>query len=433
MALESGDFLDDLVRTNPTGTDPRSQGDDHIRLLKTVLQNTFPDADGPFLLKTFVDIVTDQLIDGIKTFVGDYVYIKPDDTLLNPVLRLLRNDVPSGAGPVGNMQYRAMAPDIANPGQYLEKAAFSIVARADGTWTDSAWPGSAQFQVGGVAGGSSQTVLQMYSNLLAKFFGPVEILNAVAANQPAALGQVVTNTGAQTVLGEKIFQAEQLVSAAALPANTQARLWIARGFSPAAENLPIGTLAWRALNPVTLAEQQANAIIGKSDGAWSDGYYPSKLEIVSSPLQGSGTRVASIVVRADASVEMLNSQVKVAAPVIDSNPATKKYVDDTVTAGAKIVASARVTAGGAAVALKGCTMTKQGTGRWRMNYSSNLADLDKVLILATIESSVTTANTGPMINYGSPALNYLDIATRTGGSDNQFTDAGFSVMVVQVP
>jgi hypothetical protein len=42
MALESATFLDELVATNPAGGDLVSQGDDHIRLIKSVLKNTFP-------------------------------------------------------------------------------------------------------------------------------------------------------------------------------------------------------------------------------------------------------------------------------------------------------------------------------------------------------------------------------------------------------
>lgn len=45
MALESASFISGLVDTNPTGTDAISQGDDHLRLIKTVLKNTFPNAD----------------------------------------------------------------------------------------------------------------------------------------------------------------------------------------------------------------------------------------------------------------------------------------------------------------------------------------------------------------------------------------------------
>lgn len=42
MALESGTFVSDLQQTNPPGTDKKKQGDDHLRLIKTVLRNTFP-------------------------------------------------------------------------------------------------------------------------------------------------------------------------------------------------------------------------------------------------------------------------------------------------------------------------------------------------------------------------------------------------------
>lgn len=39
MALESASYAVQIEASNPTTSDPRSQGDDHIRLLKTVLQN----------------------------------------------------------------------------------------------------------------------------------------------------------------------------------------------------------------------------------------------------------------------------------------------------------------------------------------------------------------------------------------------------------
>lgn len=46
MALESASFINQLVATNPTGGDPKGQGDDHIRLLKSVLKTTFPNLTG---------------------------------------------------------------------------------------------------------------------------------------------------------------------------------------------------------------------------------------------------------------------------------------------------------------------------------------------------------------------------------------------------
>ncbi len=50
MALESGTYIKDLVSTNPSGTDAISQGDDHLRLIKSVLQNSFPSTnDSPII------------------------------------------------------------------------------------------------------------------------------------------------------------------------------------------------------------------------------------------------------------------------------------------------------------------------------------------------------------------------------------------------
>ena len=53
MGLETGDFLDDLVQANPvTATDSVTQGSDHLRLLKKVLQQTFGLMDGLWQLPT---------------------------------------------------------------------------------------------------------------------------------------------------------------------------------------------------------------------------------------------------------------------------------------------------------------------------------------------------------------------------------------------
>lgn len=54
MGLEIANFIDELVTTNPVGvTDPKSQGDDHLRLIKSVLKGTFPGLAGSaFRLQT---------------------------------------------------------------------------------------------------------------------------------------------------------------------------------------------------------------------------------------------------------------------------------------------------------------------------------------------------------------------------------------------
>ena len=46
MALETGTYISDLVATNPLSSDPKSAGDDHIRLIKSTLKATFPNVTG---------------------------------------------------------------------------------------------------------------------------------------------------------------------------------------------------------------------------------------------------------------------------------------------------------------------------------------------------------------------------------------------------
>lgn len=50
MALETATFLNGLNALNPAGPDRLMQGDDHIRLIKSVLKNTFPNLTGAMTL-----------------------------------------------------------------------------------------------------------------------------------------------------------------------------------------------------------------------------------------------------------------------------------------------------------------------------------------------------------------------------------------------
>ena len=46
MGLETSTYVDGLNTANPAATDGLAQADDHIRLIKTVLKNTFPNLTG---------------------------------------------------------------------------------------------------------------------------------------------------------------------------------------------------------------------------------------------------------------------------------------------------------------------------------------------------------------------------------------------------
>lgn len=75
MGLETGTYVDNLVTENPTGTDPKSQGDNHLRLIKTTLKNTFPNAIKPF-----------RFPNSIAAKTTDYTVVSPtDDNKIIPV------------------------------------------------------------------------------------------------------------------------------------------------------------------------------------------------------------------------------------------------------------------------------------------------------------------------------------------------------------
>lgn len=59
MGLEAATLISQLVTTNPVGGDAESQGDDHLRLIKAVLQGTFPGTSLPLYLGTgFVNVAS---------------------------------------------------------------------------------------------------------------------------------------------------------------------------------------------------------------------------------------------------------------------------------------------------------------------------------------------------------------------------------------
>lgn len=50
MSLENGNYIKDLQPLNPPGTDPVSEGNDHLKLIKKVLKNSFPsDIEAPMI------------------------------------------------------------------------------------------------------------------------------------------------------------------------------------------------------------------------------------------------------------------------------------------------------------------------------------------------------------------------------------------------
>ena len=58
MSLESATYVSELSASNPAASDVRAQGDDHLRLIKSTLQATFPNASKAFRLPTTTSLQT---------------------------------------------------------------------------------------------------------------------------------------------------------------------------------------------------------------------------------------------------------------------------------------------------------------------------------------------------------------------------------------
>ncbi len=64
MGLESATTIQGLDASNPTGSDQKAQGDDHLRLIKAVLKSSFPNASKAFYFPTFESISANETVAG---------------------------------------------------------------------------------------------------------------------------------------------------------------------------------------------------------------------------------------------------------------------------------------------------------------------------------------------------------------------------------
>lgn len=71
MGLETGTYIDSLNTSNPGATDSVAQGDDHIRLLKSTIKNTFPNITGA-MTATHTEL---NLLDGCTANTAELNYV----------------------------------------------------------------------------------------------------------------------------------------------------------------------------------------------------------------------------------------------------------------------------------------------------------------------------------------------------------------------
>jgi len=67
MGIETASYISELVDTNPVVGDPVGEGDDHLRLIKTVLQTQFPNLTAGAVNTTQTEM---NLLDGVTALVA---------------------------------------------------------------------------------------------------------------------------------------------------------------------------------------------------------------------------------------------------------------------------------------------------------------------------------------------------------------------------
>ena len=84
MALETGTYIDSLVATNPVATDAIGQADDHMRLIKSTILNTFPAVTGVInSTHTELNIVDGDTAATATTLVdADRIVVNDDGTMV---------------------------------------------------------------------------------------------------------------------------------------------------------------------------------------------------------------------------------------------------------------------------------------------------------------------------------------------------------------
>lgn len=125
MGLETGTYISDLNSSNPALGDSVSQGDDHIRLLKSAIKATFPNIAGA-VTPTHTEL---NYVDGVTSNI---------QTQLNALVAADLTKLPLAGGTLTGDLILAGNPDAAlkaAPKQYVDAADALALPKAGGTMT----------------------------------------------------------------------------------------------------------------------------------------------------------------------------------------------------------------------------------------------------------------------------------------------------------
>lgn len=179
MPLESGSYLSDLVITNPTSGDPKSQGDDHLRLIKSTLKVTF---------SGFLGAV---IVTGTDTGTGAAYVVNPSTAVpnLRYGMRVVFTAVNANTGPA-TLTVSALAP---TPIVHANGSALVAGDLLAGRVVEAVYDGTS-FQLMGGSGYLSRTGNQTIN-------GSLSITGAFTSGSTGTFGGGVTATGPLVLVG----------------------------------------------------------------------------------------------------------------------------------------------------------------------------------------------------------------------------------------
>ncbi len=121
MALEDATWISQLQKNDPGGTDLVSQGDDHLRLIKKVLQNSFPAAIDSELIPDVTDKAN---------------YLLSVNATSDGIVWKAATDLPSGTE---YFRYWKSSPQVID-NRTTERVTFDVVKEdVDGVWEANTW------------------------------------------------------------------------------------------------------------------------------------------------------------------------------------------------------------------------------------------------------------------------------------------------------
>lgn len=140
---------------------------------------------------------------------------------------------------------------------------------------------------------------------------------------------------------------------------------------------------------------------------------------------------AAAVVLTAAGLSVVSKKItNLAAPTVDTDAATKKYVDDKVVP----LRAARIAAGATIVSASGFSAVASGAaGVYNLTLSTPVADVNKVVALVTPYTSSVTGSDSDSTAATMTSTSNLQVTYRRNGSNPSMLNGAFSVQLIVLP